>query len=287
MILIDGKATAAAMRAQLAGRVREVAAAIGRAPGLTVILAGDDPASQIYVRNKEKACVEAGIRSEVKRLPASVSQAELDALVDELNAADAVDGILAQSPLPKGLDENAVIERIDPAKDVDGFHPVNLGRLAMGMPGLRPCTPAGVMVLLERYGLNPSGKKAVVVGRSHIVGRPLSLLLSAGGAYGNATVTLCHSRTADLAAECRQADFLFTAVGKPKLVTADMVKEGAVVVDVGMNRTDAGLMGDCDFEGLKSKVHAMTPVPGGVGPMTIAMLLENTLAACKARLGVV
>ena len=285
MILLDGKATATAMRAELAREIAGLTRKAGRPPGLTVVLAGEDPASQIYVRNKERACREAGVRSEVVRLPATVSQAELGELVRRLNREDAVDGVLVQLPLPRGLDEGVVIESIDPAKDVDGFHPVNVGRLAMGMDCLAPCTPAGIMVLLERFGLNPSGKKAVVVGRSNIVGRPLSLLLSAGGPMGDATVTLCHSRTRDLARECREADFLFVAVGKPGFITRDMVKPGAVVVDVGMNRTPEGLRGDCDFAGISEVAHAATPVPGGVGLMTIAMLLANTVRAFKARTG--
>ena len=286
MILLDGKTTAQAVTEEIKGEVALLTERIGRPPGLTVVLAGDDPASQIYVRNKERTCTECGIASEVLRFDSDLTQQGLMDTIAELNARDDVDGILVQLPLYSHLIEQDVIEAINPAKDVDGFHPVNMGRLAQGLPGLRPCTPAGVMLLLERYGLDPSGKKAVVVGRSNIVGKPLALLLSSGGPMGNATVTLCHSRTPDLAAECRQADFLFAAVGRPGIITEDMVREGAVVVDVGINRTDDGLKGDCDFEAIKHKAHAMTPVPKGVGPMTIAHLLVNTVAACKARLGI-
>ncbi len=281
MILLDGKATAAAIRVELKTEVEQLKKKAGRSPGLTVILVGEDPASQVYVRNKGRACAEVGIDSDTILLPAETPQSELEALIDRLNSDDAVDGILLQLPLPKGLDSQACLERIDPDKDVDGFHPVNMGKLALGLPGVKSCTPAGVLTLLQRYGLSVSGKKAVVVGRSNIVGKPLSMLLSSTGSYGNATVTLCHSRTKDLAAECREADFLFAAIGRAKLITKDMVKPGAVVVDVGMNRTDEGLVGDCDFEAIKEIAHAMTPVPGGVGPMTIAQLLINTVDAFK------
>ncbi len=283
MIILDGKATAATMRSELAAEVKRLAPKAGRAPGLAVILVGEDAASQVYVRNKEKACVAAGYLSEAHRLPASTGQAELEALIDALNGRDEIDGILLQLPLPEGLDSQRCLERILPHKDVDGFHPVNMGRLTLGLPGLRPCTPAGVMALLERYKLSPAGKKAVVVGRSNIVGKPLALMLAAPGV--DATVTVCHSKTPDLGAVCREADFLFLALGRPRCITSDMVKAGAVVVDVGINRTDAGLTGDCDFEGVKDKAGAVTPVPGGVGPMTIAQLLANTMQAYKAHTG--
>jgi len=250
-----------------------------------VILVGDDPASAVYVRNKERACAEVGIDSSTLRLPADTDSATLDGLIADLNADAGVDGILLQLPLPGGLDSKACLACIAPDKDVDGFHPVNMGNLALGHAGFQPCTPAGVMELLRRYDLSPSGKHAVVVGRSNIVGRPLSLMLGQSGPFANATVTVCHSRTRDLPAVTRQADFLFAAIGKPRFITADMVKEGAVVIDVGINRTEAGLCGDCDFDGLKGKVAAMTPVPGGVGPMTIAMLLRNAVTAWKAHLG--
>ena len=283
MILLDGKATAAALRTEIAAEVAQLEAGVGRKPGLAVILVGEDPASQVYVRNKEAACREAGIASVAHRLPATVSQQTLLDLIDSLNADASIDGILLQLPLPRGLDSQQCLERIVPEKDVDGFHPVNMGRLALGLPGLRPCTPAGIMVLLERYGLSPAGKKAVVVGRSNIVGKPLAMMLSQPGKFANATVTVCHSGTENLAGVCREADFLFLALGKARFFTADMVKPGAVVVDVGINRTDSGLAGDCDFATVSTIASAITPVPGGVGPMTIAQLLANTLQAYKAR----
>ncbi len=285
MMLLDGKATAQALRAELKDKVDSLQVATDRRPGLAVMLVGEDPASQIYVRNKEKACAEAGIFSETVRLPEETSQEELLRRIDELNARPEVDGVLLQLPVPQHVDSRVCLERIDPDKDVDGFHPMNMGRLVLGLDGLAPCTPAGVMLLLERYGLKPAGKEAVVIGRSNIVGRPLAVMLSGYHPMGHATVTLCHSRTPDLAAHCRKADFVFAAVGKPKLVTRDMVKPGAVVVDVGMNRTEHGLVGDCDFAGLEDVASAMTPVPGGVGPMTIAMLLENTVRAFCKRTG--
>ncbi len=283
MILLDGKATAAAIRSEIATEVPKLVERYGRPPGLDVILVGEDPASQVYVRNKERACAEVGFRSRAHRLPATVTAADLDQLIANLNDDPEVDGILLQLPLPNQLDSQACLACIRPDKDVDGFHPVSMGRLTLGLPGTLPCTPAGVIELLRRYDLSPSGKKAVVVGRSNIVGKPLTLLLAAGGPMGNATVTWCNSRTPDLAAECRSADFLFLAMGKPKFITADMVKEGAVVVDVGINRTENGLCGDCDFEAVKDKIKAITPVPGGVGPMTIAQLLLNTVSCFKRR----
>ncbi|MHC1701115.1 MAG: bifunctional methylenetetrahydrofolate dehydrogenase/methenyltetrahydrofolate cyclohydrolase FolD [Humidesulfovibrio sp.] len=281
MILLDGKATAQSIRAELKVEVAEMTAAQGRAPGLAVILVGQDPASQVYVRNKERACAEVGIASFPHHLPASTTQAELEGLIARLNADVLVDGILLQLPVPGGLDSRALLERIAPDKDVDGFHPQNMGRLAQGLPGFAPCTPAGVIELLRRYDLPTQGKHAVVVGRSNIVGRPLSIMLSQPGRFGDATVTLCHSRTPDLKEQCRRADFVFAAIGKPKFVTCDMVKPGAVVVDVGINRVDDCLVGDCDFEYLCATASAMTPVPGGIGPMTIAMLLKNTVQAYK------
>ena len=280
MILLDGKTTAAAIRAEVRDEVDGLSARFGRRPGLAVVLVGEDPASQVYVRNKERACEDCHIQSMVHRL-ATASQLELEGLIQRLNRDVAVDGILVQLPLPPGLDSQRILDLIDPDKDVDGFHPVNVGRMSLGLPGFRPCTPAGVINLLRRYDLDPACRKAVVIGRSNIVGKPLAMMLSQSGPCANATVTLCHSGTADLGAECREADFLFAAVGVPRFVTADMVREGAVVVDVGINRTDEGLVGDCDFEGLKGKVHAMTPVPGGVGPMTIAQLMLNTVQAFK------
>lgn len=285
MILLDGKGTAASLRQELAGEIAALAVVARRAPGLAVILVGDDPASQVYVRNKERACQEAGVFSETIRPAASIKQDALLDIIDGLNARPDIDGILLQLPLPRHLDSQECLERIAPDKDVDGFHPVNMGKLTLGLPGLRPCTPFGVMVLLERYNLSPAGKKAVVVGRSNIVGKPLALMLGAPGRHANATVTVCHSGTPDLPAVCREADFLFVAMGKPKFVTADMVKPGAVVVDVGINRTAEGLCGDCDYPEVSKVASAITPVPGGIGPMTIAMLLHNTVQAYKAHCG--
>lgn len=284
MILLDGKETAATIRAEIREEVDKLEAKYGRKPGLAVVLVGEDPASQVYVRNKERACEDCSIRSIPHRLE-TASQLELEGLIHELNRDVSVDGILVQLPLPKGLDSQKILDLIDPDKDVDGFHPVNVGKMSLGLPGFKPCTPAGVINLLKRYGLDPACKKAVVIGRSNIVGKPLAMMLAQSGPCANATVTLCHSRTPDLKAECLEADYIFAAIGKPKFVTADMVKEGAVVVDVGINRTDEGLAGDCDFEGLKDKVHAITPVPGGVGPMTIAQLMVNTLQAFKMHVG--
>ena len=229
------------------------------------------------MRNKEQACKEAGIISLPYHLPAHTRQEELLALIADLNYRSDVDGILLQLPLPKGLNATQCLLAMNPAKDVDGFHPENVGRLSLGLPGLMSCTPAGVIELLRYYKLPTQGKKAVVLGRSDIVGKPLAMLLSRPGEYGDATVTVCHSRTPDLAEHCRDADFIFLAVGKPKMLTADMVSEKAVIIDVGINRTPEGLCGDADFAALKDKVAAITPVPGGVGPMTIAMLLKNTV----------
>ncbi|MDR2892689.1 MAG: bifunctional methylenetetrahydrofolate dehydrogenase/methenyltetrahydrofolate cyclohydrolase FolD [Deltaproteobacteria bacterium] len=285
MQILDGKATAASIRAELKEETAAMAGRFGRKPGLAVILAGEDPASQVYVRNKEKACAEVGITSTAFRLPPEVSQTELEELIDSLNDNPDVDGILLQLPLPKGLDSQRLLERISPAKDVDGFHPENMGRLTLGLPGFRPCTPAGVITLLNRYGIKAQGKKAVVLGRSNIVGKPLALMLASTAGYGNATVTICHSRTPNLQQECLEADILLAALGRPEMITADMVKPGAVVVDVGINRTEKGLCGDCSFEAISLRASAMTPVPGGVGPMTIAMLLYNTLRAFKLHNG--
>lgn len=277
MQIIDGKKTAADIRQELREQVSALMATGGRAPGLAVILVGEDPASQVYVRNKERACAEAGIISTGFRMAADVSQDELENTIRQLNDDPAIDGILLQLPLPKGLDSQRCLNLIDPGKDVDGFHPVNMGRLTLGLPCMRSCTPAGIMTLLERYDIPVSGKKAVVIGRSNIVGKPLALMML----QKNATVTVCHSRTADIAAEIRSADIVLAAVGIAKFVTRDMVKPGAVVIDVGINRTDEGLVGDCDYQGLEDIASAMTPVPGGVGPMTIAQLLINTLEAYR------
>ena len=281
MILIDGKSTASRIREELHDEIQGFMQKAQRPPGLAVILVGDDAASHIYVRNKENACLQSGIRSFACRLPAEIGQAELLAQIAALNARPDVDGILLQLPLPRGLDSQICLAAIDPRKDVDGFHPENMGRLALGLPGFVPCTPAGIMELLQRYDLSPAGKEAVVVGRSNIVGKPLALLLARQAPFANATVTLCHSRTRNLAEHCRRADFLFLAVGKPACIDGSMVREGAVVIDVGINRTENGLCGDANFAELSRKVAALTPVPGGVGPMTIAMLLKNTVQAWK------
>jgi methylenetetrahydrofolate dehydrogenase (NADP+)/methenyltetrahydrofolate cyclohydrolase len=277
--VIDGKAVGAAVRKQVAAEVVGFAEERGRAPQLTTVIVGDDPASEVYVRNKHRACEEAGMRSAHHGLAAETSEAELLELVEQLGADDDVDGILVQLPVPDHIDPDRVVAAIDPAKDVDGLTPVNAGLLAHGMPGLVPCTPAGVMELLRHEGVELEGAEAVVVGRSKLVGVPVSRLLLAA----NATVTVCHSRTRDLAATCRRADVLVAAVGSPRLLGADAIKPGAVVIDVGVNRTDAGLVGDVDFDAASEVASAITPVPGGVGPMTIAMLLVNTLAAARAR----
>jgi methylenetetrahydrofolate dehydrogenase (NADP+)/methenyltetrahydrofolate cyclohydrolase len=279
--VIDGKAVSAEVRARVRIEVAEYVAESGIAPGLATVLVGDDPASQIYVRNKHTACEEAGMRSLHHGLGAETSQAELLELVERLNEDPAVDGILVQLPVPEQIDPDAVIKALDPAKDVDGLTPTNAGLLASGAPGLVPCTPAGVLELLAHQGVALEGVEAVVVGRSNLVGRPVaSLLLGA-----NATVTICHSRTRDLDATCARADVLIAAVGSPRLLGPAAVKPGAVVIDVGMNRTEGGLVGDVDFEPVAEVAAAITPVPGGVGPMTIAMLLVNTLLAARARRG--
>ena len=280
--VIDGKAVAAEVRERVSREVQELAAASGgRTPGLATVLVGDDPASHVYVGNKRKQTEEVGMRSVHHGLEASASQEELLALIDELNADDAVDGILVQLPLPGQIDQDPVIASIDPAKDVDGLTAGSAGLLAQGRPGLVSCTPRGVMELLRHAEVEPEGAEAVIIGRSILVGRPLaSLLLNA-----NATVTVCHSRTRDLAGACRRADILVAAVGSPRLVKADWVKPGAAVIDVGMNRTEDGLVGDVDFDPVLEVAGAITPVPGGVGPMTIAMLLQNTVLAAKSRWG--
>jgi methylenetetrahydrofolate dehydrogenase (NADP+)/methenyltetrahydrofolate cyclohydrolase len=277
--VIDGKAVAAAVRQQVATEVASFAEERGRTPRLTTVIVGDDPASEVYVRNKHRACEEAGMRSSHHGLAAETGEDELLELVGELGRDDDVDGILVQLPVPDHIDPDRVVAAIDPAKDVDGLTPVNAGLLAHGMPGLVPCTPSGVMELLRHEGVDLEGAEAVVVGRSKLVGVPVARLLLAA----NATVTVCHSRTRDLAATCRRADVLVAAVGSPRLLGADAVKPGAVVIDVGVNRADDGLIGDVDFEAAAESAGAITPVPGGVGPMTIAMLLVNTLAAARAR----
>jgi methylenetetrahydrofolate dehydrogenase (NADP+) / methenyltetrahydrofolate cyclohydrolase len=277
--VLDGKAVAADVRAAVAADVERFVAEHGAAPGLATVLVGDDPASHVYVGNKIRACEEAGIRSIHHELDAGVSQDELLELVRALGADEEVDGILVQMPLPEGLDQDAVVAAIEPAKDVDGLTATSAGLLAQGRPGLVPCTPQGVMELLRVGGVEVEGADAVIVGRSILVGRPLAALLL----NASATVTVCHSRTRDLAAVCARADVLVAAVGAPRLVRGEWVKRGAAVIDVGINRTDAGLVGDVDFEPAAERAGLITPVPGGVGPMTIAMLLRNTLAAARAR----
>ena len=272
--VIDGKALAAKCKARVAREVE----GLSRRPGLAVIIVGDNQASRTYVNSKRKDCDECGIYSEEYALPADAGQAALMEIIESLNGRADIDGILCQLPLPEGYDEEAVLLAIDPDKDVDGFHPINVGRLATGQPCFAPCTPAGVMEMLREYGVDPKGKECVVVGRSNIVGKPMAMLLLA--AHG--TVTICHSRTRDLGEVCRRADILVAAVGKRDLITADMVKEGAVVIDVAMNRNEAGkLCGDVDYPAVAEKAALITPVPGGVGPMTRAMLMVNTLEAAR------
>jgi methylenetetrahydrofolate dehydrogenase (NADP+)/methenyltetrahydrofolate cyclohydrolase len=277
--IIDGKAVAAAVRTRVAGEVVAFEAEHGRTPVLVTVIVGDDPASEVYVAGKHRACAEVGMRSRHHGLPAETPEDELLGLVRELNLDPDVDGILVQLPVPEQIDPDQIVATIDPAKDVDGLTPLNAGFLAHGMPGLVSCTPAGVMELLDHEGVELEGAEAVVVGRSKLVGVPVARLLLAA----NATVTTCHSRTKDLPSVCRRADVLVAAVGVPYLLGADAVKPGATVIDVGMNRTDAGLRGDVDFEAAVEVAGAITPVPGGVGPMTVAMLLVNTLAAARAR----
>ena len=276
MQLLNGKEVSAAVRE----RVRRETAALaekGVKPGLAVIIVGDDPASQVYVRNKEKACAEVGYKSKKYALPSSTTQQQLNSLVRELNERKDINGILCQLPLPAHLNDKEVIELIDPAKDVDAFHPVNVGRIMIGDYDFLPCTPAGIMELIKSAGIETRGKKAVVVGRSKIVGRPMMLLLL----NADATVTVCHSKTIELKRICSEADILIAAVGKPHFITADMVKQGAVIIDVGINRIDGKLAGDVDFDRVAPKTSFITPVPGGVGPMTIAMLLKNTLDCAR------
>lgn len=280
-VRIDGKAVAAEVRAQVALEVTELAKQ-GITPGLAVVIVGDDPASRTYVNNKKKACAQAGIYSEEYALPASASQDELMELVAKLNVKKEIHGILVQSPLPNGLNEEAVVEAIHPEKDVDAFHPSNVGRIMIGNYHFLPCTPAGVIELLHSENIEIAGKNCVVIGRSNIVGKPMAMLLL----HNNGTVTICHSKTKNLKEVCRNADILVAAVGKPKFVTADMVKPGAAVIDVGMDRDENGkLCGDVDYENVEKMASYITPVPGGVGPMTIAMLLKNTVTAAKSQNG--
>ncbi len=278
--IISGKELSLQIRGEIAEKAKQFEEQNGRLPGLAVIIVGENPASKVYVRNKHRACGECGMYSEVIELPEQTPEKELLAVIDELNGRNEIDGILVQLPLPRHIRESVVINRISPEKDVDVFHPVNVGRLTTGNYTLAPCTPAGVVEMLVRSGVEIKGKKCVVVGRSNIVGKPLALLLL----EKNGTVTVCHSRTADLKAECLEADILVAAIGKPKFITADMVKPGAVVVDVGINRNEEGkLCGDVDYEKVEPLCSYITPVPGGVGPMTITMLMKNTLLAAEER----
>jgi methylenetetrahydrofolate dehydrogenase (NADP+)/methenyltetrahydrofolate cyclohydrolase len=280
--IIDGKAISAQIRAELAGEVAKLKAEKGVTPGLAVVLVGDNPASKVYVGQKEKACNELALLSRKHVLPGETSERELLDLVAKLNADPEIDGILVQLPLPKQIDENKVIAAIHPDKDVDGFHPVNVGRLVIGTEGFKPCTPYGVIHLLRRSGVKLAGAEAVVVGRSNIVGKPVALML----VQESATVTVCHSKTRDLGEVCRRADVLVVAIGRPKMITADMVREGAVVIDVGVNRLpDGKLCGDVDYDAVAAKAAQITPVPGGVGPMTIAMLMHNTVNSARRRAG--
>ena len=280
-VRMDGKALSAKVRGSILAETEKLAAA-GVKPGLAVIIVGEDPASQIYVRNKEKACAECGFYSEKYALPAETTQEALLELIAQLNESPAISGILCQMPVPKHISEQAVIDAIDPRKDVDAFHPVNVGKIMIGNFDFLPCTPAGVMELLDEYGIDPKGKECVVIGRSNIVGKPMSMLLL----HRHGTVTVCHSRTKDLAEVCRRADILVAAVGRAAFVTPDMVKDGATVIDVGMNRNAEGkVCGDVCPE-VAEKAAYMTPVPGGVGPMTITMLMKNTLKAAKLQHGI-
>ena len=280
--ILDGKQLAQQIRSELAEEVVEFIQNNAAVPCLAAVLVGDDPASEVYVRNKRKACEAVGIESQFHRLNADVPADELLRLIAKLNKDNEVHGILVQLPLPKQIDPARVLLAVSPAKDVDAFHPENVGRLVQGRPRFLPCTPYGVQQLLVRNDIEVAGRHVVIVGRSDIVGRPLSIMLSQRGPGGDATVTLCHSRTRDLAAITRQADILIAAIGQPKFITADMIRPGAAVIDVGINRTDEGLVGDVDFEAAREVAGAITPVPGGVGPLTIAMLLRNTLAAARA-----
>lgn len=275
--IIDGKAVATRLKEGLRERIAALTA-VGKQPGLAVILVGDDPASRVYVGSKKKACETLGMYSEEHLLSADTTEDELLSLIDSLNENPKLHGILLQLPLPQGLDENKCLQRISPEKDVDGFHPMNVGKMLIGLPGFLPCTPAGVMDLIKETGISVSGKECVVVGRSNIVGKPQAMLLL----RENGTVTVCHSRTKDLAEVCRRADILVAAVGKPKMITGEMIKPGAVVIDVGINRTaDGKLVGDVDFDAAAEVADWITPVPGGVGPMTIAKLMENTVISAE------
>ena len=284
--ILDGQATSARIREEIAAEVARLLDQTTTQPHLVAVLVGDDPASQVYVGSKERACQKAGIKSTVVRLPADIGQSELLDQIAALNRDTDVHGILVQLPLPKQIDQQAVLDAVDPAKDVDAFHPDNVGRIVQGRPRFLPCTPHGIQKLLTAYDIDPAGKHAVVLGRSEIVGKPMAIMLMQKGPCANATVTVCHSRTQDIIGLTRQADILIAAIGIPRYVTANMVKPGAVVIDVGINRTDDGLVGDVDFAAVSEVASAITPVPKGVGPMTIAMVLNNTLTAAKLAAGV-
>ncbi len=288
--IIDGKKVASELREKLRHEVEELQSK-GIRPGLAAVLVGEDPASQTYVRSKAKACEKIGLYSEVIKRPADISQDELAGIVRDLNARDDIDGILVQLPLPKHIDEMAITYLIDPQKDVDGFHPHNVGLMLIGKPGFRPCTPAGIIELLKYYKVETEGKEVVVLGRSNIVGKPVGVMLFQKGEMGNATVTFCHSRTKDLKEVCRRADILIVAIGRPEFVGADMVKDGAVIIDVGVNRVDDEtakkgyrLTGDVKFDECAEKASLITPVPKGVGPMTITMLLNNTVESARRKI---
>lgn len=288
MTIIDGKKLSEILKQEVAEEVAKIEAQGGKIPHLAAVLVGDDPASQVYVRNKVRSCEAVGFKSTLIRKPANTTEAELLEVVDFLNNDPDVDGFIVQLPLPKHINEERVTLAIDPKKDVDGFHPVNFGRMALGMPSYLPATPYGIMTMLERYGVETAGKTAVVIGRSNIVGTPMAILLSRKGKVGDCTVTLVHSRTRNMAETVRQADIIVAAIGKPEFVTADMVKEGAVVIDVGINRIDdtshpngSRLVGDVAYHEVAPKCSFITPVPGGVGPMTVMSLIMNTLKASK------
>ncbi|TWT39089.1 bifunctional methylenetetrahydrofolate dehydrogenase/methenyltetrahydrofolate cyclohydrolase FolD [Blastopirellula retiformator] len=288
--ILDGKAIAKQIELEITERVAAFTAKSGSQPGLAAVLVGEDPASQVYVRNKQRACERVGIASFMHRLPANTTAEGLLKLVAQLNADAQVSGILVQLPLPGGIDQTLILDAIDPSKDVDCFHPHNVGLVSQGRPRFLPCTPHGVMQILHRSGIAAAGKHAVVIGRSEIVGKPMAMMLmqkdsTCGSSAANATVTVCHSRTPNMPEICRTADIVIAAIGKPRFVTADMVKPGAAVIDVGINRTEDGLCGDVDFDSVKQVASAITPVPGGVGPLTIVMLMENTLRAAEWQAG--
>ena len=284
--ILDGKGISKQIQAETKGKVEHFVGEHGQPPVLAAVLVGDDPASQVYVRNKERACARVGIESLLYRIPATSTTDEILALVNQLNVEPKVNGILVQLPLPPQADARVILDAIDPNKDVDAFHPHNVGLISQGRPRFLPCTPHGIVQMLKRYGIETSGKHVSVIGRSDIVGKPMAMMLAQrdsglGPEMANATVTLCHSRTVDLAATTKTADILIAAIGRPKFVTAEMIKPGAAVVDVGINRTDDGLVGDVDYEAALEIAGHVTPVPGGVGPLTVTMLLENTLLAAE------